>query len=582
MKFMRYLFLNILLLFSLLGFSQLQHKIDSLNILPKDTNYINEIQKLVSEYERVYPNEIDSLILATLPITLKLDYESSYHNLLIQRAIIFTDQTRYQEADSILDFVLATSKLSKTNSYRLKSAKVNILTENGNYKEAKQLLLNGLNIDDENQIELTINLARLYLLQNQYDSSLYYNHHCLNIITPKSQKNLSTIYNNLAVAHNQMDNRKLAKSNYEKAKVAALENNHHLDWIYAYGNLSVMQMEEAKWDTALYMLTDLLETKPNNIPITTKTWLLNCLGVCQLNLKNFSKAEKTFAEVAVLANKTHDPLSVARAIFNVGNTLIRRGNVDEGFLEMKKSYLMAMDASLFHSATGTLKKLSQFYNQFNQHDSAYHYLNAHYVLVDSLNTDEIRLKYFDIQEKYENGKLASELNTLSYEHQLTKKNNQLMLVFSLLMAALASTLIYLVKTIKQKNKQTLQLSDEKLELLKCNEAYHKQVIKEKEQRIVNIKEQLANAIGIEKQELRDLDFSEIIALTDLKPRHIKPLIALCSGITNQKEMAVQLDMEVGTVRKYIQQIREILDVPSTLKILPKLYEIIDKKGKKLS
>lgn len=183
---------------------------------------------------------------------------------------------------------------------------------------------------------------------------------------------------------------------------------------------------------------------------------------------------------------------------------------------------------------------------------------------------------------YSSIRISNTIEKYSDFNWLKKKINQLIFISSLILLGLLIIVLILVKANNTRNKQTLRLSEEKLRLLKDQEETHKQLIKEKDEHIVNIKEQLAQAIGIERPELRTLDFTEIIKLTDLKPRHIKPLIALSSGLTNQKEMAVQLKMEVGTLRKYIQQIREILDVPSTLKILPKLYEIIDENRNILS
>jgi tetratricopeptide (TPR) repeat protein len=567
------------LLSGLTSFGQYNNEINKLKNEPKDTLFINEIIKITSKYARLFPTEMDSVIDSVLPICQTLKYTKGSQNFLIQKVIIYTDQAKYHAADSVLRKISSYGRLSKEMALKIKNCKANIHINKGDLQKGKSLLLQDINIKDENQLELIINLARIYQQLGRHDSSLFYYNRCLELVTPKSKDNLPTIYNNLGVVHGEMNNTEHAIEAYRKASDLAFKSGDLINWTNSYGNIGVIKMKNAEWDTALTMLKTILQKTTNaTLPIDIKTWILNCIGVCQLNLKYYLAAEKTFNEVALLASKTKNPLSEARAIFNMGNTMLRANKQDEGFVIMKKSIQIANNAQLFLEAANLTKKLSQFYNSFNYPDSAYQYLETHYVLLDSLKANETHLKYLEIQEKYKHSVLEAKLIKVSSENIATRKNNLLMIA-ALVFLTIVIGLLFIIK---RKNNYALRLSRDRIQLMKNNEVYQQQIIEEKEQRILTFKKHLAIAVGIEKPELRALDFKEILEITELKPRHVKILIALCSGITNHKEIAHQVNMEVGTVQKYIQQIREVLDAPSTVNILPKLYEILDKRDKNVS
>lgn len=570
---------SLLLLSGLTLFAQFNNEINKLKNEPKDTIYINEMIKITSKYYRINPIEIDSVIDSVLPICLALKYTKGSQNLLIQKVIIYTDQAKYHAADSVLKKLISFGRLSKEIALKIKNCKANICIATGDLQKGKRILLQYIDIGDKNHLELINNLARIYQFQGQHDSSLFYYTRCLDLATSNAIKISPTIYNNIGAVHDEMNNTELAVKAYTKASDIALENDDLLTWVYSYGNLSIIKQKKEEWDTALTMLnTILLKTANATLPIDIKTWVLNCKGVCQLNLKKFLAAEKTFKEVALLASKTKTPLYEARATFNMGNTLLRANKLDEGFVIMKKSIQIAKKAQLLHEAANLTKKISEFYNSFNYPDSAYRYLEAHYVLLDSLKTNETHLKYLEIQEQYENSVLEAKLNKVSSKNIASKKINLLMIAV-LVCLTIVTGLLFIIK---RKNNYALRLSRDRIQLMKNNEVYQQQIIEEKEQRIIGIKKHLAVAVGIEKPELRELDFKEILEITELKPRHVNVLIAICSGINNHKEIAKQTNMNLGTVSKYILEIRHILDAPSTITILPKLYEILDKRDKNVS
>lgn len=99
------------------------------------------------------------------------------------------------------------------------------------------------------------------------------------------------------------------------------------------------------------------------------------IGAVNLNLANYSLAEKSFLESFKLAKKTDDTLYIARSLYNLGNVQLQTGKVEEAIEYYKESGKFYLQIDYLKGIIAIENNLSTIYRNMGLYSKAYSHLN---------------------------------------------------------------------------------------------------------------------------------------------------------------------------------------------------------------
>lgn len=270
------------------------------------------------------------------------------------------------------------------------------------YKTA--LESNYKNIAAKAMVEKAINLESL---GNYVQASNDYNTALKLYLDLKDDKGILMQYINMGLMHQYQKGYGQALSYYKQAIKMAKNINYQAGLITAYSNLGNNYQERGIFDSALFYLEQVLAydiEKKDSFNIGSS---YNNVGVVQLGLKNYTKAEDLF----LLSLKYKASQGDLQGYANTCN------NLAETYLNIKPTNVLTWLDSASHIAekkgfksvlAESYRIYAAYFKQVNNYRLALSFSDKFNALNDSLKSDELNLKLTQVQKQYELEHLAKE------------------------------------------------------------------------------------------------------------------------------------------------------------------------------
>jgi len=441
------------------GVSFAQNKnIDSLRNLIKidklDTNKVNHLCKLMSEYELVnnFEKGVNSGVEA-LELAFKLDFKKGIVYTSSSLGNICIEQTNYPRA---LDFFFKALKISE---------------EQKNIKEIA------------NEFS---NIGVVYYDQGSYAKALDYDFKALKMKEELGNKNgeANTLVN-IGIIYDDQGNYAKALDYYFKAEKAFLEvgNKNHMGVVL--GNIANTLTNQGKKDQALdyyFKALNIANELGNKNEIERD---LSNIGGFYLEQKDYSKASDYNFKALNIAKEQGDKNEIARNLSNIGNVYTVTGKFKDAEQYLKMARNIEDSIGELNSLRQTEEQLYKLYDTIGRYKDALIQYRKSVALKDTLFSQENKKQLVQKEMNYEFEKKEA-ITQLKNEAESRKQKIIIWSVISGLLLVLISA-IFIFRSLRITRKQKNIIEQQRNEVSKQKEIVDKQknILEEHQKEIID-------------------------------------------------------------------------------------------------
>ena len=442
MKIVKNLSLYLLLIFSVISWSQ-NHTADSLvSVLQKTKNDIDKVKLLnaiADEYKSSDPKLMQQYASQALQLSVKIKF-----------------------------------KLAEGNAYlNLGNAKIII----GNYPVALQNFSNAQTVfekelenDSENSKEIRNSLARAYgsigivfSEQSSYAKALQYELRALKIYEEtKNLEKCARLYNNIGIVYKAQDEDFKALNYFVKCLKIQEKIGDETVGITTT-NIGNIYLHQKNFPKALEYYTkaqQLFAKYPNARGLGE---LYNNLGLYYKMMNNPSEALKTFNKAIVAFTSIEDKFGISDTYFYIGDIYFEQNKLAESLVATNKSLALAKELEIIEQVQNAEKRLSEIYEKQNNTNESLKHFKLYSIAKDSVaNAENIRSSVraemnFEFDKKDALQKKEQEKRELVYSE--ASKRHQQQIFFVILFILLVFGIIFLIYN-RLQLKKTLTLQKE--------------------------------------------------------------------------------------------------------------------------
>ncbi|EHR5764904.1 TPA: tetratricopeptide repeat protein [Vibrio parahaemolyticus] len=247
----------------------------------------------------------------------------AYSDLLIQLS-------QYDKAQALLEGIIDLKLNDELVAYAIHSLGTTFKNQ-GKMDDAENLYNEALELSHlyglkklEGQIYSSIGL--LFKIKGNYQKAIDFYNRSLSILEAYDDKNISTVYGNVAVAHKNAGNFKEARKSYIKALSIDEGKGNLIGQARHCGNLGNLYKEESDFDTAM-------EYYNKSISLYEKLEAMKDVGVCCINIgiidqivRNFDEAKSKFERALMISKSVSHKELEALALYNLASLNFELGD----------------------------------------------------------------------------------------------------------------------------------------------------------------------------------------------------------------------------------------------------------------
>jgi tetratricopeptide (TPR) repeat protein len=381
-----------------------------------------------------------------------------------------------------------------------------------NYRETLEILLE---IEDEENIpSVLVNIAQVYEMIGDYDSSIYFSNQVIGlsqmpgfeIELSSAYSNLGLIYkktgefdkalekykaaydisvaqsdsgmmatdlNNIAALYTHWKKYALARDYLEQA-LAIYQKAGKMDAIeIALNNIAHILQYEGKYDSALVMYHESLSIARKMGRTGSVAVKLSNIGTLYFELKNYDSAIIYQKEALDISQSVGRKDATCKMLHNLGDIYLAKDQLGQAGKYYDEAQLCAEELNARTTLEMVFKSKAELYEKLGNPQKALEYHRMYVAVKDSIFTAESTEKLAEMEAIYKNEKKQKEIELLMKDKALNQeriRKNQLMLYWigSGLLIFLVATAI-ITALFVQKSKSNRKLVEKNLELMRKEE-----------------------------------------------------------------------------------------------------------------
>ncbi|MEZ9742258.1 tetratricopeptide repeat protein [Vibrio splendidus] len=279
-------------------------------------SYFNDPKESIFAFDKAYQIQPDNFELVI-----------AYSDLLIQLSL-------YDKAQVLLEGIIDLKLSDELVAYVAHSLGI-IFKNQGKMDDAENLYNEALELSqlyDLKELEGKVysSIGLLFKIKGNYPKAIDFYNKSLHILEGCNDKNVSTVYGNIAVAYKHIRNFKEAKKSYIKALSIDEGKGNLIGQARHCGNLGNLYKEESNFDTAM-------EYYNKSISLYEKLEAIKDVGVCCINIgiidqiaNNFDEAKSKFERALKISKSVGHKELEALALYNLASLNFELGNDSTG------------------------------------------------------------------------------------------------------------------------------------------------------------------------------------------------------------------------------------------------------------
>jgi len=187
------------------------------------------------------------------------------------------------------------------------------------------------------------------------------------------------------------------------------------------------------------------------------------MGVLYARMNRTKEARAAFSSALPAAIESADSLVVARIRTELSKLDGEHVNAEKAIRSFEARIQAAGRAGDMQTKANAYKDLSEYYARDNNFEKAYHYLQLHHALNDSVSGKEIVLRFQELEQRYEKDKREREIDVLKKDQLLSlekiarQKARQEITVLALLGVLVFLILLFLYLRLRSRVKRKEEL-----------------------------------------------------------------------------------------------------------------------------
>jgi two-component system, NarL family, sensor kinase len=449
-------------LHSSLAFCGIREQLHQLAVSKRDTNKVILLGNLCYDYRFVSADSAMMFGEEALRLANDLKFSKGIAQAYNDLGILYIDRADYRKA---------TEQLKESMKIR----------ESLNDLPGMASLYNKLGIIDQKQGRLKD------ALQNQIAA--------LKIYEKLGQdKWVGYCLNNIAIIHQNLGDLDNALEFHQRALQYRLKMNDSLGEATSYSNLANLycRMRDTTRSIEYYEKALALSRQLRNDELISGN--LSNMGNIYMGQKAFPVAIGLYRESLKIREKLGDLKGISSSLSRLGTAYTETGRYSEALKVLNRSLNIARKIAVLEEETSALIGLARLKALTNQHDSAFYFMQQYVAMKDSAYDGRIRQQILEVQTKYENEKLAQDLELAKHDKEfaeislIQKKTQLLLLLFILIsMTGAAIFLFY-----RHQQRQRAAAAAEKI---RENEARLNAVLEGQEEERRRIARELHDGLG---------------------------------------------------------------------------------------
>lgn len=415
MKFYLLLLVLFNLLNSHLANGGVRDLLPQLSVSKPDTNRVILLSNLCYDYRFVSADSARMFGEQALSLANELKYSRGIAQAFNDLGILYIDKADYRKA---------TEQLNESMKIR----------ESLNDLPGMASLYNKLGIIDQKQGRLKD------ALQNQLAALKIYEN-------LGQDKWIGYCLNNIAIIHQNLGNLDKALEYHKRGLQYRLKMNDLPGEATSYSNMANLycRMRDTARSLVYYEKALSLSRKLKNDELISGN--LSNLGNIYLGQKAFPVAVGLYRESLEIRERLGDLKGISSSLSRLGAVYTETGRFPEALKVLTRSLNIARKISVLEEETSALIGLARLKALTSQHDSAFFYMQQYIAMKDSAYDGRIRQQILEVQTKYENGKLAQDLELVKHEKEfaeisLIQKKTQLLLLLFILISLTGAAVFF--------------------------------------------------------------------------------------------------------------------------------------------
>jgi tetratricopeptide (TPR) repeat protein len=465
-------------------------KIDSLfSILSgrDDTNRVNGLVNLASEYYYVYPDSMIILGEQALNLAVKINFKKGEGNA---DAVLGVGYWAKGDNETALDNCLKSlqireaigDKRSLGNSYDNLGL---VYSASGENYKALENYMKALKICEEFNDKPGVahsyhSIATVLNSMGNYDESLKYHLQCLKIRQELNDKRgLAYSYNSLGIFFRDRGNNKKAIENYTACLNIYQDLDEKLGMANTYTNIANVYAIDGNPDKALLMFLSSLKVY-EDFNLSLKVALAcNNIGNVYFDKHDYVRSLEYYFKALRIHEQRNNKSGIAYVSNNMGNVYLKMNNLSEAYKMQNRSFSIYKEIGSNEDWKAVLFSISQCDSAAGDWRAAYTNYKLFTSFKDSVDSKENSKNVSEILTKYETEKKEKEIALLKkdQEIQYAEINKQRLVSYSIaggsgiiILSFLFSFFFYKRKrNAEQKQKETslsLQVSETEMKALR--------------------------------------------------------------------------------------------------------------------
>lgn len=317
--------------------------------------------------------------------------------------------------------------------------------------------------DTQMRNQALLNLGNYYLNANNYDLALE-NYQLVypEYLKMKDTLKLAGIEENIGDIHYHQKNFRKALHAFFLASALYEKSGYHDDAQILYNNIGLTYLKLNLQDSALFFLEKGLIYSRSKNNLESEMRIQNNLGLLFMEKGDYPLSIHYFRQSIQLSKEIVNPYQKANGLLNIAHAFLRQQIFDSAFFYLKQ----AEPVIHLQGDNLLLKNLNEYYYklyyQKKEFEKALLYFQKYKDVQDSIFGQEIQNRISSLNIRFETAKKEAENIRLKSEldlKRITQRRLLLMLIIiSLLFAAISVAFFFIWKYLKQKNTITLQES----------------------------------------------------------------------------------------------------------------------------